>query len=657
MIGGAGERSARTSGELARETAELRPPERQRGLLSFLTWPILLAQASLAEAALGDTTASLRAEEEEREAAAARSDAPRPPAPSDDQPSPAAGSAIGREVIDAPEEPAVPGAEQDFARVKGAEADGEAQTVAATRRSESDPQAGGGGGGGGGSASARSPDARAEPRAPRDDAPAVAAPDAMKGQGPAGPVGHDQPVPPGEHPGGMPVGEAPVDASQPVASASGESAQPSSIASQSLASPSSAASAPAAQPSEEVGETLIGNPLTGVADTGLGTVAAVVESVPPVVTGVSGAAADLVEAALQPAGAVLDVMAPVVDGVVPIVTDVVDGVLQPVGSTLETLPPVVARLGATVTEVVDAVPPVVESVPSIVTDVADVARGVVDVALEPVGSALELVPPVVESVPAIVTDVADIASDVVDVALQPVESVLETLSPVVESLPPLIMDLAEAATDLGDVPRLAETAADIAGIAAEDIATLVESVSPVVTDVAGAATDAGKTLVATALDSVRIGGDARADADAAGDTSVARDAKDLRSKLMDSDDGLDVIGTLGGALASGGVIVIDGAPPPARASADDGRYTDVDLALRDLALDEQRTKPADGRTNDRAVETADAPHGSHDKTGESAGPPSAREHDGADKLGTATLLGGLTDSVDEIVLRGDHHLL
>ena len=97
MIGGAGERSARTSGEPARETAELRPPERQRGLLSFLTWPVLLAQASLAEAAFGDTTASLRAEEEEREAAAARSDAPRTPAPSDDQPGPAAGSAIGRE--------------------------------------------------------------------------------------------------------------------------------------------------------------------------------------------------------------------------------------------------------------------------------------------------------------------------------------------------------------------------------------------------------------------------------------------------------------------------------------------------------------------------------------------------------------------------------
>ena len=155
MIGGAGERSARTSGERARETAELRPPERQRGLLSFLTWPVLLAQASLAEAALGDTTASLRAEEEEREAAAARSDAPRPPAPSDDQPGPAAGSAIGREVIDAPEEPAILGGEQDFARVKGAEADGEAQAMAATRRSESDPQAGGGGGGGGGAAPVR----------------------------------------------------------------------------------------------------------------------------------------------------------------------------------------------------------------------------------------------------------------------------------------------------------------------------------------------------------------------------------------------------------------------------------------------------------------------------------------------------------------------
>ena len=322
MIGGAGERSARTSGERARETAELRPPERQRGLLSFLTWPVLLAQASLAEAALGDTTASLRAEEEEREAAAARSDAPRPPASSDDQPGPAAGSAIGREVIDAPEEPAVLGGEQDFARVEGAEADGEAQAMAATRRSESDPQAGGGGGGGGGSASARSPDARAEPRAPRDDAPSVAAADAAKGQGPVGPVGHDQPVPPGAHPGGMPVGEAPADAPQPVASASGESAQPSPIASQSLASPSSAASAPAAQPNADIGETLIGKPLTSVADTGLGTVAAVVESVPPVVTGVSGAAADLVEAALQPAGAVLDVMAPVVDGVVPIVTEV-----------------------------------------------------------------------------------------------------------------------------------------------------------------------------------------------------------------------------------------------------------------------------------------------------------------------------------------------
>ena len=181
---------------------------------------------------------------------------------------------------------------------------------------------------------------------------------------------------------------------------------------------------------------------------------------------------------------------------------------------------------------------------------------------------------------------------------------------------------------LETLPRFAETAADIAGIAAEDIATLVESVPPIVTDVAGTA------------------------------STLARDAKDLGSALMDSDDGLDVIGTLGGALASGGVIVIDGgAPPPARASADDGRYTDVDLALRDLALDEQRTKPADGRTNDRAVETADAPHGSHDKTGDAAGPPSAREHDGADKLGTATLLGGLTDLVDEIVLRGDHHLL
>ena len=41
----------------------------------------------------------------------------------------------------------------------------------------------------------------------------------------------------------------------------------------------------------------------------------------------------------------------------------------------------------------------------------------------------------------------------------------------------------------------------------------------------------------------------------------------------------------------------------------------------------------------------------------SAGPPSSREPDGADKLGTATLLGGLTNSVDEIVLRGDHDLL
>jgi hypothetical protein len=285
-----------------------------------------------------------------------------------------------------------------------------------------------------------------------------------------------------------------------------------------------------------------------------------------------------------------------------------------------------------------------------------------------------MVPLVVESVPAIVTDVADIATGVVDAALQPVGSVLETLPPVVESVPPMIMDLAEAATDLGDVafrpvesalagvqppvPGIAETAADIAGIAAEDIATVVESVPPIVTDVAGAAADAGKTLVATALDSARIGGDGPAEADAAGDAAVARGAKDLGSELMASNDGLDVIGTLGGALASGGVIVIDGgAPPPERASADDGRYTDVDLALRDLTLGDQGKKPADGRTNDHAVETADAPHGSHDKTGEAAGPPSAREHDVADKLGTATLFGGLTDSVDEIVLRGDHHLL
>jgi hypothetical protein len=127
---------------------------------------------------------------------------------------------------------------------------------------------------------------------------------------------------------------------------------------------------------------------------------------------------------------------------------------------------------------------------------------------------------------------------------------------------------------------------------------------------------------------------------------------------MASDDGPDVFGTLGGALASGGVIEIDGgAPPPERASADDGRYTDVDLALRDLTLADHGTKPADGRTNDRANEAADAPHGAHDKTGDAAGPPSAREPDVADKLGTATLLSGLTDSVDEIVLRGDHHLL
>jgi len=330
--------------------------------------------------------------------------------------------------------------------------------------------------------------------------------------------------------------------------------------------------------------------------------------------------------------------------------------------------------------------------------VADIASGVVDVALQPigtlvaglaattdvvgvttaVGSALEMVPPVVESVPAIVTDVADVATGMVDVALQPVGSTLEMVPSVVESVPPMIMDLAEAATDLGEdlgdvavqpvesalagvqplVSGLAETAADIAGIAAEDIATLVESVPPIVTDVAGAATDAGKTLVANPLDSAQIGGDDRADADAAGDTALAPSAKDLGSELMDSDDGLDVIGTLGGALASGGVIVIDGgASPPERASADDGRYTDVDLALRDPALGDQGTKPADERTNDRAVETADAPHGSHDKTGEAAGPPSAREHDVADKLGTATLFGGLTDSVDEIVLRGDHHLL
>ena len=141
-------------------------------------------------------------------------------------------------------------------------------------------------------------------------------------------------------------------------------------------------------------------------------------------------------------------------------------------------------------------------------------------------------------------------------------------------------------------------------------------------------------------------------------TALARDAKDLGTELMDSDDGLDVIGTLGGALASGGVIEIDGgAPPRERASADDSRYSDVDLALRDVTLGQQDTKPADGRSNDRTVETADAPYGSHDKTGDSAGPPSSREPDGADKLGTATLLGGLTNSVDEIVLRGDHHLL
>ena len=639
MIGATGERSAktpgaRTSDERAHETAELRPPERQRGLLSFLTWPVLLAQASVAEAALGDKAASLHSEEQQSDAAAASLDA-RNPAPADHHLPGAPAGSLGRdELSDALEGPALPGFQEDFARVDGPEADGGEHAASLARRSADDPEAqGGGGGGGGGSSRPADPrSASAEAQASGDEAHAAAV--AARALGPA--VSFDDAVQPGD------IAWATLQAGPP---------------------------APAS-----VGETLIGGTLTGVVDTGLGTVATVghgvspvvtdvagvaadlvdvalqpvgpvldvvapVDSVAPIVTGVAGVATDVVGVALQPVGPVLDVVAPVVNSVAPIVTgvaaiatDVVDDALQPVGSTLETVQPVVAGLAATVTEIaeplVDVIPPVVESVPAIVTDVAGVATGVVDDALQPVGSALETVPVMVESVPSTIMDLAAAATDLGDAASQPVE-------PVLSDVPSVVSDLSETATG-------------IAGISAEDITTVVDTAP---------ATDTGEPLVTTALDSVRrIGGDSPSDADA--DPSAAGDEPDAPDAGS--------VGTLGGALASGGVIVIDGgAPPTERTSTDDGGYTDFDLALRDLTLAGQGTKSADGRANDDTSATADASTGSRDEANdkaddeasEAAGPLSPDEHDSGDTVGTDTLLGGVTHAVDEIALRGDHHLL
>lgn len=523
MIGTTGERSVRTSGartsdERAHETDGLRPPERQRGLLSFLTWPVLLAQASVAEAAFGERATSLHPEEEQSDAAAARFDA-RDPASADDQLPGALAGSIGRdELTGALEGPASPGFEEDFARVDGPEADGGEHAASLALRSADAPEAQGGGGGGGGSSSSRSSDPRSastEAHAPGDNA-HPAAPAAAIAHGPT--VSFVDAVQPGDTVQGLLQAVHPAHAS--------------------------------------VGETL-----TGVVDAGLGTVAAVGQSVLPVVTDVAGAAADLVDVALQPVGSALDIVAPVVDSVAPIVAGV-----------------------------------------------AGVATDVVDVALQPIGSTLEIVQPVVTELAATVTDIA--------------EPVVDVIPPVIKSVPPTIMDLA--------------------GISAEDIATVVEGAPPIVAGIADAATDAGEPLVTPTLDTLQsIGGD-----------SPSSDSLDAGS-----------IGTLGGALASGGVIVIDdGAPPAERASAGDGRYTDFDLALRDLTLGGRPTKPADGRTNDDTLDAADAPPGSRDEandkandgTSEAAGTPPPGEQKIGDDVGTA---GGSTHSVDEVALRADDHLL
>jgi hypothetical protein len=535
MIGTTGERSARTPGartsdERAHETDELRPPERQRGLLSFLTWPVLLAQASVAEAAFGDKTASLRPEEEQGEAAA-RSDVRDPASPDDQLPGALAGSLGRDEPTDALEGPALPGFEEDFARVDGTEAYGGEPAASPARPSAGDPEAqGGGGGGGGGSAMSRSPDPRSastETHAPGDNAHPVA----LEAAGALGPtVGFTDAVQPGQ--------------------ALHQVVQPA--------------------------HALVGETLTGVVDAGLGTIAAVGQSAQPVVTGVTGVAEELVDVALQPVGPVLDVVAPVVDSVAPIVTgvagvatDVVDVALQPVGPVL------------------DVVAPVVDSVAPIVTGVAGVATDVVDVAVQPIGSTLETVQPVV----------ADLSGAAADAASQPIEPVLSDVQSV--------------------VPDLAETTTGIAGLSAEDIATVVES-APIVAEIADAATDS-----ANGPDAV--------------------------------DAGSSVIGTLDGALASGGVIELDGgADLSERASADNGGLTDFDLAVRDLTPANQDTKSTDGGTNDHTSEPAGATQASHDGANDGAGAPSPDEHE---MVGTDPLLGGLTQSVDEVALRGDHHLL
>jgi hypothetical protein len=601
--------------------AATRSPEKQRGLLSFLTWPFVLAQVFAVAELLAARSASAHENEE--------SAGPSKPAVAEDSAAPleAILNPAERSLARADEEPEdrSSGALVDgslgnaAAEPEAPESDGEGGTVAGRAGALG---IGGGGSGGGGGRVSGSDDADeaslARGHSIRPDRADEDRTDDVNADGMA----------PSDF-----FGSAPI----PWADFADDRLGPEWDAS---APPFLEALPPLSDAIEFGPEVVIGNigtgplakPTEAVFTAATNAAGDVLETVEPIIAAVGPVATE----ATTVVGEAADAVEPVVDAVGPLATaagnvvgETVEPVTDAVSPVLNAATEVVGDAVRAVESVVDAVGPVLTAATNVVGDavrtvepVVDAVGPVLSAATDVVGDAVRTVEPVVDAVGPVLTAATDVVGDVVEA----VEPVVAAVSPALTAATDVVGDARETVEPVVDAVRPGATAAtDMVGNAAETIESVADAALP---GSSSAISPAGDEQPAeeSVLDSVwsapaETGPEKSQDAapapalaeSPASDAATSPEEDAARSEpapvLTADNDPAAASSDEGDVLASAGTLEFDDVPAPEPTRDDlfaDGRHTDYGLALRADATD-ARAGPAFNPDQDNSGDPAPAP--------------------------------------------------